>query len=112
MLLLGALVGLFGVETAYAVAPPPSAAPAAMQNVDADCMEIMQKQSPPAQAPCKGITFDCIAAMGCILPMLAHDTRVVLAVPGPAPAQTFWPIASVLIGTDLLPEQHPPTVLG
>ncbi|RSU32838.1 hypothetical protein BRX39_14020 [Sphingomonas koreensis] len=80
--------------------------------MDADCVEIMQKQSQPAQAPCKGTTFDCIAAMGCILPMLTHDERIALALPQPGPAQTFGPVALVLIGTNLLPEQHPPTALG
>jgi hypothetical protein len=111
MLLLGALIGLFGVEAAYAVRPP-TAAPAVMATMDADCMEIMQTQSQPAQAPCKGITFDCIAAMGCILPMLTHDERIALAAPRPGPAQVFWPTASVLIGTDVRPEQHPPAHLG
>jgi len=113
VLLLGALVGLLGLQTAYAAVPPVQAQPAAMAGMDPDCIKMMQKQQPqPENGPCKGMTLECIAAMGCIpqpMPMaavIAYETAPIVF------EQAFWPAASVLDGRERPPEQHPPTILG
>ncbi len=75
-------------------------------------MEMMQKAPQPAQMPCKGMTLDCIAAMGCIVPVLVRDEGAALAMPRTAPVQDFWPATLVLVGSDLPPEQPPPNIPG
>ncbi|MCW3847910.1 hypothetical protein OF829_11725 [Sphingomonas sp. LB-2] len=112
LLLLGALIGLFGAESAYALGPRMAVAPAAVSGMDADCMEMMRKAPPSAPTPCKGMTLDCIAAMGCVVPVLVQDQAAAVAEPGMAMRQVFWPATSVLAGSDPPPEQHPPTQLG
>ena len=111
LLLLGALVGLLGVESAYALGPRMAAAPAAVSGMDADCMEMMRKAPPPAPTPCKGMTLDCIAAMGCVVPVLVQDEAAAVAEPRAPTRQIFWPTTAVLAGSDPPPEQHPPTRL-
>lgn len=115
LLLLGALIGLLGVEAAYAVGPQAMVAPSAasqMDQMDADCMEMMREQPEPAPMPCKGMTLDCIAAMGCIVPVLVRGEHAALATPRTTSVEAFWPATTVLVGSDLPPEQHPPTRLG
>ncbi len=114
LLLIGALAGLFGQEAAFALAPP---VPASQQIIGAsamskDCAEMMGLAKQQPDRPCQGLTFDCIAKMGCALPLAfvppAADGspsayRVSLPVPLPA---------SVLSGRTLVPEPHPPARLG
>ncbi|MCX8475863.1 MAG: hypothetical protein MT490_08720 [Sphingomonas sp.] len=113
LLLLGALIGLLGVQSAYASGPRMPTAPVAVSGMDADCMEMMEKERPrPVQGPCKGMTLDCIAAMGCIVPVLAISGDSADAVRRVAATPLYWTVAPVLTGTDLSPEQHPPTLRG
>lgn len=112
MLLLGALLGLFGQQAAYAVGAGAAIAPASVSQMDADCMEMMQKQSQPAEKPCKGLTLDCIAAMGCVVPALLGGEGTPLATPQPLLVPAFLSATSVLVGSDVPPEQHPPAILG
>lgn len=117
LLVLGALLGLLGQAAAYASGPRTPAAPMAasttgMSTMDAECMEMMQKAPQPAEKPCKGLTLDCIAAMGCVIPMVLRDPAAPEAVPEMFPIQAYWPAATVLVGNGLAPELHPPTILG
>lgn len=113
LLLFGAVLGLFGQQAAYAAGARAAAAPAAVSQMSVDCMEMMQKQQPePAQKPCKGVTLDCIAAMGCVVPIVFKESAAAIALPQPVSALDFWPSTVVLIGNNLPPEQHPPTILG
>ncbi len=111
LLLLGALIGLFGAEGAYARGPRMAVAPAAGSAMDPDCMEMMRKAPPAAPTPCKGMTLDCIAAMGCVVPVLVQDEATAVVAPMMAVPQFFWPSTTVLAGSDPPPEQHPPTQL-
>lgn len=113
LILLGALIGLLGLEAAYAAGPRMAPAPVVASGMDADCMAMMEKQQPqPAQAPCKGMTLDCIAAMGCIIPLLAIPQGGATAAAQPGPTLAYWTVTPVLTGNELPPEQHPPTILG
>lgn len=111
LLLLGALIGLFGAESAYAVGPRMAVAEVAVSGMDADCMEMMRKTQPSTPAPCKGMTLECIAAMGCVVPVLVQDETAVVAKPRAPARQLFWPTTAMLTGSDPPPEQHPPTRL-
>lgn len=76
-------------------------------------MEMMQKQQPePAQKPCKGLTLDCIAAMGCVVPLVLEEPSAPLTAPPLVSALVFWLTQPVLAGSELPPEQHPPTILS
>ena len=112
MLLVGALIGLFGAESAFALGPRAAATPAVVSGMDADCMEMMRKAPPLAPSPCKGMTLECIAAMGCVVPVLVQDETAVVAAPRAAMRQVFWTTIPVLAGSDPPPEQHPPSILG
>lgn len=113
LLLFGAVLGLFGQQAAYAESVRATIAPVAVSQMSDDCMEMMQKQQPqPAQKPCKGLTLDCIAAMGCVVPVVLRDAGEPFASPQLISAQAFWPEPSVLVGNNPPPEQHPPTILG
>lgn len=112
LLVLGALLGLFGQAAAFAVGPRAPAAPVAASTMDADCMEMMKKAPQPAEKPCKGLTLDCIAAMGCVVPIVLREPPAPTAAPEIVPTPTYWPALAVLVGNDLKPEIHPPNTLG
>ncbi|WP_235209964.1 hypothetical protein [Sphingobium sp. Ant17] len=115
-LLLGALIGLFGQAVAYASVQPAVSAPMAMSGMaetgmSEDCMKMMAQQQ-PQQKPCKGMTLACIAAMGCVVPMVVRNDSPALASRETAQNLAFWPTTTVLRGSDLTPEPEPPTLLG
>lgn len=75
LLVLMALFGLVGQTAAYAMAPIAASAEAAAPPVEGamDCAEMTKRHDTP-DMPCKGITFECIAKMGCLAPpLLAPD---------------------------------------
>ncbi|MCP1471968.1 hypothetical protein J3E64_003683 [Sphingobium sp. OAS761] len=111
-LLLGAFIGLMGQVAAYASVAAPPAAPMAMAGMSADCMKGMAQEQQPSGKPCKGLTLDCIASMGCVVPMVLRDAPPVPAAPLPHQAMAFWTTATILHGSDLTPEPEPPTILG
>lgn len=114
MLLLGALLGLLAQEAAFASAPAlpdleMAASPGGMAD---DCAETMGVEKSGSDTPCKGLTLDCIAKMGCALP---------LATPTPAapPVAALFPGAIVneqravrLVGRNYGPEPDPPLIPG
>jgi hypothetical protein len=117
LLLLGALIGLLGQETAFASGPPAVSATIAMaamtdSGMSEDCMKMMAQQQQPAQKPCKGMTLACIAAMGCVIPMAVRNDAPVLGAREAGPTLAFWTTTTVLRGSDLTPEPEPPTLLG
>jgi len=81
--------------------------------MDADCMAMMAQQQPaPDKKPCKGLTLECIAAMGCMVPLAAADLAGSVATPDTYGALGFWPTTSVLTGKSFAPDPDPPTKLG
>ncbi len=116
LLLLGAFIGLIGQEAAFAAGPvnaPVAIAKMASTStqMSVDCMAMMQKAPQPAQKPCKGMTPDCMASMGCAVPAVAVPDAPLLEkmIHGSRdhyPAQT-----SASTGRALAPEPEPPTHL-
>ena len=112
MLLMGAMFGLLGQQTAAAAATVPMAATTHASTMSADCMEMMGAHKPkPAKKPREGLTLDCIFAMGCAVPLMREPLAPIAQVPALTP-QLFWATTTVLAGTDLAPEPHPPSILG
>ena len=120
LLLFGAMLGLIGQEAAFARAMPSAqAGQAAAAQTDVDqmspeCAEMMRlaPQPPQSDIPCQGMTPDCVAKMGCAVPVAvippllgAAPTRYRLL----APCQ--MPVAR-LVGREIRPETHPPADLG
>jgi hypothetical protein len=126
-LLLGALIGLFGQGIAIASIPSPASAAMAMpvkamsakamsetslSGMSEDCMKMMAAQQQPGEKPCKGMTLACIAAMGCVVPMVVRNDSPTLALRNADAVPAFWPTTTVLHGSELTPEPEPPTLLG
>jgi hypothetical protein len=115
LLLLGAVLGLLAQEAAFAAAPAIPVASdthVAAPAMSDECAEMMGIDKSQDSAPCKGLTLDCIAKMGCALP-LAVSTPAVLAAAADhraAPADRL-PVAR-LVGRKLGPEPDPPLFLG
>lgn len=107
-LLIGALTGLLGQEAAFASGPrEPMIEMAAMS---ADCMEMMQQdQQEPGKRPCEGLTLDCIAAMGCTIPLFAVPEPGRLGASLYARQLHFLPPVRQLVGLSTGPEPPPPT---
>lgn len=116
LLMMGALLGLLSQEAAFAHVIPVAKAEQTVvaSNMSADCAEMMglAKQAPQPEKPCKGMTPDCIAKMGCAIPM-ALIPSVTLGKPlefrDLAPPLTS---VTALVGRDTGPEPEPPAHLG
>ena len=92
--------------------PTAVSAPNAMA-MDADCMAMMAGQQPvPEKKPCKGLTLDCIAAMGCVVPLVTADFANNFGMPRNYGPLGFWPTNTVLTGESFAPDPEPPTNLG
>lgn len=110
LLLLGAVFGLFGQQAAYAAGMPMGAAPASVSVMSTDCMEMMQQgRQEPGKMPCKGLTLDCIAAMGCTIPLFAVPEPGTLGGSLHARQVHFLPAVHQLVGLSTGPEPPPPT---
>jgi hypothetical protein len=116
-LLLAAMLGLVGQETAFARAMPvgePEQTMAAPE-MSADCAGMMGLAKPQSQhdkLPCEGMTPDCIAKMGCAVPvalvppaMIAPPIQLHSTIPPQSPVVR-------LVGRNTGPEPDPPTNLG
>lgn len=115
LLVLGAIIGLLGIQTAAAATPNAvmtMTTPAEPSAMPADCMAMMDHSAPqPDKQPCAGITLNCIAAMGCAMPLT--NTNIVFGARPPLAApKLLLPTAQALVGNDLAPEPEPPTILA
>lgn len=115
-MLLGALLGLLGQEAAFAHMMPVEKAEQVVvtAQMSPECAEMMglAKQQPESGKPCEGMTPDCIAKMGCAVP-LALIPPLMVATPmefrASTPSRTS---VARLVGRDTGPEPHPPARLG
>jgi len=112
MLLVGALFGLLGEQTAAAASAVPVVVSVQVTTMSADCMEMMgADKSAPAKKPCTGLTLDCIFAMACAVPLMPEPAVPFAQALSPT-SPLFWTKTAVLAGTDLVPEPHPPSTFG
>jgi len=116
LLVLGALLGLMGQEAAFAHVMPVQKAeqPAAAAQMSADCAQMMglTKQQPKSDEPCQGMTPDCIAKMGCAVPLALVPPLVSGAAPQFRAMIPDIAPASPLVGRNFGPEPEPPARLG
>lgn len=113
LLLVGALLGLLAQETAFASAPAlPSAETAFAAAMSDECAEMMGIKKSQKSAPCKGLTLDCIAKMGCALPLATATPAAMLAASDHLTAPTDQLPITRLRGRNYGPEPDPPLFLG
>ncbi len=121
LLLMGALLGLMGQETAFARVMPMekaeqtvAAAQASAGQMSADCAEMMglAKQTTQPDKPCQGMTPDCVAKMGCAVAvaLVPPLSSTIPSVYRPSTPRQM-PVAA-LVGRETSPEPHPPARLG
>lgn len=111
-LLLMALMGLIGQSTAMAMAPSAVASNGRTATAMAgmDCAGMSGPET-PGQPPCKKVTLQCIAVMGCS-PLTFTDPfarSIVIVQPG-KPMTAVGPMAH-FFGRDYGPEPKPPIFL-
>jgi hypothetical protein len=114
LLLIGALLGLFAQEASFASVPVAQS----VEQADADaameaaCMKAMGQSDESSDVPCKGLTLDCIAKMGCALPLAQAPIGHRIAESPLQRAVLFVMDVMPLIGRDSGPEPDPPSILG
>ncbi len=115
LLLLGALLGLLAQEAAFASAPaiPAQEMTVAVSAMSDECAEMMGVDASQDKAPCRGLTLDCIAKMGCALPPLvtAAPAATLTAAPHVRGLHDPLPVRR-LAGRTIGPEPEPPLTLG
>ena len=113
LLLVGAVLGLLAQEAAFAYAPAlPSAETAFAAAMSDECAEMMGIKKSQKSAPCKGLTLDCIAKMGCALPPAVVSPAIPLA-EKTFVAGSFDPLpVRRLAGRTFGPEPDPPLFLA
>jgi hypothetical protein len=117
LLLAGALLGLLGQEVAFAhVMPAQNAeqvsAPDAAMSADCARMMGLAKQQQQPEKPCQGMTPDCIAKMGCAVPLALIPPLAFDASPQFREASPPQMPVAALIGRDTGPEPEPPATLS
>lgn len=114
MVLLGALLGLFAQEAAFAAAPamPQHEMAASAAGMSDECAEMMGLDKPRSDTPCKGLTLDCIAKMGCALPLAVPALAASLINAHFRRAIVNEQLIPRLIGRNYGPEPDPPLALG
>jgi hypothetical protein len=118
VLMIAALFGLFGQETVFARALPDVAMSRSLTTasvpMDPACAELMgltKAQPKHPEKPCEGKTLDCMAKMGCSVPVVllpAAAAEDYLSADAPTPST---PAARRLNGLEYGPEPDPPTYL-
>ena len=113
LLLVGAVLGLLAQEAAFAAAPAlPSAETASAAAMSDECAEMMGIEKSQKSAPCQGLTLDCIAKMGCAIPLAVVTPAAPLAVASHR-RELVDPLAvQRLVGRSVGPEPEPPLVLA
>lgn len=111
LLLLGALIGLFGQGMAYAAGPTLAPKLAASHTMPSgmDCAGMEAAPDTTPEHPCKGLTLACIAQMGCVIPMTFEEPAPIGERPVPSRLAASWPIVPALNGLEIEPEPEPPT---
>lgn len=111
VLLFGAMFGLFGQSTAMAMAPVAGVPMTAMADMGSRADMTDGSRQDHRDLPCKKLTLQCIAAMGCapaaiVLPTFTAET---------APRAVRFPyvlqIVAAMLGRSVAPAQDPPAFL-
>ena len=110
-LLLAALGGFLGQSTAMAMVPAPNVTGSLHASMASmDCMDMVDP-SASGKLPCKKMTLQCMAAMGCASTAMIEAEEASLALPSVDRARSALPLAARLWGRTYAPEPDPPSFL-
>ncbi|MDB5711681.1 MAG: hypothetical protein JWL96_3751 [Sphingomonas bacterium] len=109
-LLTMALLGLAGQSAALAMAPVSVAQPMKVSMAGMHCRD-MVPVSMPDGSPCKKMTWQCIAAMGCATSAALQPAAILAGERLATRASHGRVIAAALIGLSYGPEPDPPSFL-
>ena len=105
-----AVVGLFGQSTAMAMSPLQSDTMSMSAMASMDCDDMIPG-SMDGSTPCKKMTLQCIAAMGCHTAAIAEPVAIAMASRQLDRLAPSWPSAAPLNGLSYGPEPDPPSFL-
>ena len=114
-LLLMALFGVLGQSTAMAMMPASGAVMSSQQSFQLsmtgmDCMDMAHKTA-PGTTPCKKVTLQCMATMGCASFALVAPSSLSTVALVADPDVSTLPLAARLLGRTYGPEPDPPSFL-
>lgn len=109
VLLFGAMTGLLGQSIAMAMAPVASVSVVAMVDMG-DCAD-MADEPTQGETPCKKITLQCIAAMGCAAAAIALPTFTPEAAPTALSLVHARSKVAAMVGSSVAPALDPPAFL-
>lgn len=116
LMLFGALLGLLGQEAAFGHGMPVQKTQqvVASAQMSSECAQMMglAKQAQQPEKPCQGMTPDCMAKMGCAVPLALIPPFAFHASPQFRAAVPPQMPVSALIGRETGPEPEPPARLG
>ena len=111
LLLLFAVIGLFGQSTAMAMSPSPSEAMSMAAVVSMDCSDSMMSGQMRGSLPCKKMTLQCIAMMGCAIAPVLKPVGITLSARQLDLLTPAWPLTARLDGRTYGPDPDPPSFL-
>ena len=110
-LLLAALSGLIGQSTAMAMAPAPISTGSLQASMAGmDCMD-MANSPTQRKMPCKKMSLQCVAAMGCAPAALVQPDAANTSSPVVDGVKSALSLAARLWGRSYGPEPDPPSFL-
>ena len=110
-LLLMALLGLMGQSTAMAAVPALMSSGSIQASMAGmDCMD-MANLPAPGKLPCKKMTLQCMAAMGCAPATLVEPDAPTISSLFVDRVKSALPLAARLWGRSYGPEPDPPSFL-
>lgn len=112
VLVIAALLGLFGQTVAVSASPALAAIESTASPVmSADCLGMMQGRSDDS-VPCDRMTLACIVGMGCAMPYTFDVGEPVVAEAIVAIDVPAWPSTPSMKGRSVPTEPHPPNTLA
>lgn len=110
-LLFFAVVGLFGQSTAMAMSPVESETMSMAAMASMDCCDGMSAGQMHGSVPCKKMTLQCIAAMGCPAAAITEPVGAAFTTREIDRLDPAWPLTARLDGRTYGPDPDPPSFL-
>jgi len=112
VLVVAAVIGLFGQTVAVVASPTMAAIEApASPAMPMDCLGMTQGRGNQS-VPCDRMTIACVAGMGCSIPFTVNGAQPILVEAMTVSASPAWPVTSALKGRSVQPEPHPPNSMA
>jgi hypothetical protein len=111
VLVIAALLGLFGQTVAIASSTTAAIEATAPATMPMDCVDMMRGNDNNT-IPCNRMTFACIVGMGCAMPLTLDIGQPAVAEAIIAVGSPAWPSKPSMEGRSVAPDPHPPSTLA